>query len=121
MQNGLAQLGRALLVHAAMIGLAFGAHDMSAANWALVRHVKRLMSARVVFVVNHARDFRNDVAAALNFNPVTDLHAQAFNLVHVVQSGATHRGATDGNRLEFRYWRELAGASDLYVDVFDLR
>ncbi len=75
----------------------------------------------MVFVFDHARDFGDHVAAALDFHPVADLHAQALDLVHVVQGGAADRGAADGHRLQRGHRREFSGASDLHQDVFDLR
>ena len=75
----------------------------------------------MVFVFDHPSDFGDHVAAALDFHPVANLHAQALDFVHVVQSGAADRGSADGNRLQCRDRREFSGASDLHQDVFDLR
>src|SRR3954454_20017229 len=79
------------------------------------------MAPRMIFVINHAGDFRDDVAATLDFNPVSDFHAQTLDLVHVVQCGTTDGGAADGHRLEFCDGREFPGPPDLNVDIFDLR
>ena len=117
--NALAQLGRTIRIHAAMIGLALGAHHVPAAHRAALRHVKLTMPARLVF--QHLHDFGNYIAAALDQHPVADAHAQPIDLVHVVQRGAADRGAADRHGLEPCHRRQLAGAAHLHLDVFDLR
>ena len=59
-------------------------------------------AARVVSVLDHAGDFGDDVAAALDFHPVPDFHAQTLDLIHVVERGAADGGAADGDRLQAR-------------------
>src|SRR5881227_867117 len=75
----------------------------------------------MIFVVNHARHFRNDVAAALDFDPVANLYPQALYLIHVVQRGAADSGAANGYRLELRNRRQLSCAPYLYMNLLDLR
>ena len=117
--NALAQLGRTIRIHAAMIGLAFGAHHVAAAHRAALRHVKMTMPTRLVF--QHLHDFGNYVAAALDQHPVADAHSQPIDLVHVVQRGAADRGAADRHGLEPCHRSQLAGAAHLHLDVFNLR
>ena len=120
-QDALAQLRRAVRIHAAMIGLALGAHDVAAAHRAVFRHVKMLLAARMLLVVEHLHDLGNDVAAALDLHPVADEHAEPLDFIHVVQRGAADGGAADRHRLERRDRREFPGAPHLHQDVFDLR
>src|SRR5438552_18296895 len=121
MEDRLPQLGRTFLIDAAMVSLALGAHHMTAADRAALRHLERLAPARLIFVVENPRDLWNHIAAALNFNPVADLHAEPFDLVHVVQRGTADGGAADGNRLQLRNRREFACASNLHMNALDLR
>ena len=74
-----------------MIGLALGAHDVAAADGAMLGHVEHSRAARMVFVFDDLHDFRNDVAAALDFDLVADLHAEFVDEVHVVQCGAARQ------------------------------
>src|SRR5690349_15683762 len=120
MQNGLSQLGWTLLIHTAMVGFAFGTDNMPAADWTSVRHFERLVPARVAFVLNYPRDLGDNVATAFDFDPIADLHAQALNLIHVVQCRAAHGRTADGHRFQFRYWREFSGAPNLYMNAFNL-
>src|SRR6476660_4485757 len=103
-----------------MIRLAFGANNMPSAYRASFRHVKELVPARMVLVFDHPIDFGDDVAAALDFYPVANLHSQALDFVHVVESGAADGSSPDGDRFQRRNRREFSGASDLYQDVLDL-
>src|SRR5262249_13293676 len=120
-QDGFAQFRGTLLVHAAVIGLAFGPHDMPAANGTLLRHLEALAATRMLVIVNDARDLGDYIASTFDFHPVADLHAQALDLVHVVQSGPAYGCSADGNWFQLRNRRELARASDLNVNVFNLR
>src|SRR5437764_134295 len=120
MQDRLAKFCRALLVDAAMVGLAFCAHHVSAAYWTLLRHVKRFVPARVLFIVDNFRHLRDDVAAALDLNPIADLYPQTLDLIHVMQRGTAHGGAADRNRFESRNRRKLAGTAHLHMNIFDL-
>ena len=121
MQNSLAQLSRTVGVHAAMIRFAFAANHLAAAYWTLVRHVKCLMPTRMIFIIQHAINFWDDIAAALDLNPIADLHPQTFNLIHIMQSGATDGGATDRHRLQHCHGSQFAGPADLHTNVFNLR
>ena len=97
MANAFAQLGRAVDIDTAMVGFALGADDVSIAHRTTFRHVKVTMAARLVF--QHLHNFGDDVPAALHRYPVADAHAQAVDLVHVVQGGAADGGAADRDRL----------------------
>src|SRR5579862_2025056 len=74
----------------------------------------------MLFVFDNARDFGNDIAAALNLDPVINLYAEALNFVHVVQGGAADGGAADGNGLEPCDRSEFSRATHLRNNVFDL-
>src|SRR5580704_13049071 len=118
-QDGLTEFGGAVGVDTPVVSFAFGADDVASADGASFRHVERFVAAGMVFVFDYARDFGNHVAATFHFHPVADFYAEAVDLVHVVEGGATDRGATDGNWPERRYRREFAGAPDLHQNVFD--
>ncbi len=77
------------------------------------------MAARLVF--QHLHDFGDHIAAALHLHPIANAHAQAIDLVHVVQRGAADRGAADRYRLQPCHRRQLSGAAHLHLDVFNLR
>ena len=49
----------------------------------------------MVFIINDLRHFRNYIPATLHLHPVANLHAQALDLIHVVQRGISHRCAAD--------------------------
>ncbi len=103
-----------------MIGFAFGAHYIAAADWAMLGHLERLVTARVLRVLDDLHDFRNHVAAALDFDPVADLDAKLVDEIHVVQGRARDHGATNWHRLEPRDRGELSRPTDLRNYVFDL-
>ena len=88
-----------------MIGFAFGADNVASANRASLRHLERFVTAGMVFVFHHARDFRDYVATTFDFHPVADLYPEAFDFIHVVERGTADRGAADRNRLQRRYRR----------------
>ena len=67
---------------------------------------------------DEAQHLRDDVAGALDAHGVADAHVQPLDLVLVVQGGARHRHAADGDRLQHRDRRQRAGAADLDDDVF---
>src|SRR5690242_17647616 len=121
MQDCFPQLGCAFLINAAMVSLALSTHNVTTADRTLLRHMKQLAPARMLVVVNDPRDFRNHVAAALDFNPIADLHSQAFDLIHVVQSGAADGCPTDRYRLQLGHRREFPGPPDLDMNVLNLR
>ena len=104
-----------------MVGFAFRADDVSGTFGTLCGHAESLCSARMIFVVQHASDFGDHIATTFHFYPVANFYAQAFDEIHIVQSGATHRGAADGDRLQ--HGRRCKLSSSAYRDhhVFDLR
>ncbi len=79
-----------------------------------------LVAARMLLVVHDPRYFGDHIATALDFDPIADLHAQAFDFIHVMKRGAADGSSADGNRLQHRNRREFAGAAHLHEDVFDL-
>ena len=104
-----------------MIGFTLGPYHMAAADRAALRHLERLPPARMIFVVENPCDLWNHIAAAFNFNPIADLRAEPFDLVHVVQRGAADGGAADRDRLQLRDRGEFPSTPDLHVNIFDLR
>ena len=121
MQNGLAQLRRAICIDTAVVDFAFGTDNLCAAHRTAFRHVKSLVPARVIFVVDDLRDFGDHVAAALHLHPIANLDAQTLDLIHVVQCGVSDGRAADQNRRQHCDGRELASAPHLHADVFQLR
>src|SRR3546814_4410467 len=61
-------------------------------------------------------DLRNHVARALDDDAVAGAHAEAADLVAVVERDVRHDDAADGDRGEPADGGELAGAADLDVD-----
>ena len=120
-QNGSEQFRGAVGVDAAVVDLAFGANDFRSAHRALLGHHEFFCAARMIFVFDDLRDFRNHVAAALDLHPVADLHAEALDLVHVVQGRVADGGAADRNRSEHRNRSKFSRAPDLHANVFELR
>ncbi len=105
---------------AAAVHFTLFAHGMTAANRADFRKFVRLRILRAL-VEQHAENLRNHVARALDRDRIADANAEPLDLVFVVQGRVLHHDAADRDRLEFRNRRELAGAADLNVDVFDDR
>ena len=105
MENSLAQFCRAVGVHAAVVGLSGRAHDVAAADGTFFRHLEFACATRMIFVIDHANDFRDHVAAALHFDPIANLHAQALDLVHVVERRAAYGGAADGDGFQHGHGR----------------
>src|SRR5436309_13685354 len=103
-----------------MVRLSGRAHYISAAYWAVLGHLELFVSARMVFVFDHLYDFRDHVAATLDFHAVADLHAEAPDLIHVAQCGAGNGRAADRDRLEPRDRRHLPRASALGGAAFRL-
>ena len=68
-----------------------------------------------------ANDFRDDVAAALDHDRVADLHAEALDLIFVVQRGAGNHDAADRTGFRCATGVKRACSADLYFDVLDLR
>src|SRR5262249_13349928 len=120
MQDALPQLGRAVGVHAAMVGFALHTHYVAVADRAALRHMELLVTSGVFFVLDYLYDFGDHVAAALHHYPVADHDPQALDLIHVVQGGTAHGCAADWHRLKPGDRRELPGAADLGLDVFHL-
>src|ERR1041384_200550 len=78
------------------------------------------MSARMFLVFNYTRNLGDHVATTFDFHPIADLYPEAFNLIHVVESGAAHGCAANWNWLQCRDRREFSCTSDLHEDVLDL-
>src|SRR5436309_11895554 len=121
MQNRFSQLGRAFLIHAAMVRFPLDTYDIAAAYRAVLRHHEMACATGMLAVVNYACDLGDDIAPTLDLHPIADLHAQPLDLIHVVERGPAYGGSADGHRLEFRDWRELSSSANLHANVFDLR
>src|SRR5690606_27251304 len=63
-------------------------------------------------------DLRDHVARALDHDAVAGAHAEAADLVAVVERDVRYHHAADGDRREAPDGGELAGATDLDVDGF---
>ena len=70
---------------------------------------------------NDAQNLRDHVAGALDHHRVADARIQPFDLVFIVQGGVLHHHTAHRHRLEARHGRELAGAADLDLDIFQYR
>ncbi len=101
-----------------MVCLAFHSYHVAVALRAPLRHVEVLVAARVVFVVDDLDHLGDHVAASLHHYPVADLHAQALDLVHVVQRSPAHGGAANRDRLEHGHWCEFACPPHVHKNVF---
>src|ERR1017187_4352679 len=75
-QDATSKPGRAVDIDATVVNFAFGAHNRCPALRAFLFHVKQLISARMLFITDDLHHFWNHIAAALDLDPVTDLHAQ---------------------------------------------
>src|SRR5690606_17102277 len=62
-------------------------------------------------------DLRDHVAGTAHDNAVADAHAQALDLIRVVQRGIADGDTADEHRLQSRHWRYRAGAADLKLDI----
>lgn len=116
MQNRLLALRRAEQPPgAAVISLAFFAHDVAAANGALLGHRKR---RRVAFATleydrNH---LGNHIARPAHHHRIPDAYILAPHLVLVVQGGVRDGHPAHKDGLQSGHRRELAGASHLHLD-----
>ena len=66
-----------------------------------------------------AQHLRDHVARTLDRHGVAEAHAEALDLVGVVQRRVLHDHSADSDRLELGHRRERAGAPNLDIDVFD--
>src|SRR5919108_5940441 len=73
----------------------------------------------MIFVLNNARNLWNDIAAALNLDPIPDLHAKALDFIHIVERGTADGRAADGDWLQGSNWREFPGTADLNQNVLN--
>ena len=96
--------------------IALAADGLGAAERAFGGKVEGGGVLRPLFL-HHPDDLWDDVAGALDDDPVLQLHAEARDLVLVVQRGVLDDDAADADRLEAGDGGELAGAADLDVDV----
>src|SRR4029077_1072277 len=103
-------------VDAAVINLALGADNFVSADRALNGILDLFFPARMIFV--DLDNLWNHIATALYSDPVADLHAEAPNLVHVMQGRVANGRPADQNRHQFRDRRQFAGTASLPTNVF---
>ncbi len=120
MEQALDEARRAVGVDAAVVDFALGLDDLAAADGAVRGEFEFPVAAGVVLVFDDLDDFGDDVAAALDLDVVADEQAEALDFVGVVEGGAADGGSADEDGGEHGDGGELAGASDLNPDVFDL-
>src|ERR1019366_10633070 len=104
-------------VDTAVVALFRGSGDFRSAPGTLLRRLDICLASRVLLVVDDLGDFGDDVAAALDLDPIANLHAQAPNLIHVVQRGIADGRAPNGNRGQLGHGREFPGAANLPAHV----
>ncbi len=75
----------------------------------------------MVCIVDDRNDLWNDVAGALDDDPVADADVLVVDMILVVQGRAGHDHAADGDRLEFGNRCQDAGAPDLNGNGFERR
>ncbi len=107
-------------IHATPVHFAFHTHQFALADRAGTRKHYVLCAARVQFVLDHFRDLRNDVTAALDGHVVANARAETFYLVWVVQRGALHCRAANVDGSERGHRCYFACASHLKENVFQL-
>src|ERR1700740_1394351 len=96
-------------VDAAIGYFAFGAVDARAANRAFVRHLELLFFCSMLDDLEHVRNY---FASALDENRIAGVDVEAFDFVHIVQSGFGNGDTADLHGLENRGRRENARAAD---------
>ena len=74
----------------------------------------------MVLIVDDLGDFGDHVAAALDLHPIANLHAQAPDLIHVVQRGIADGRAPNRNRGQLGHRRQFPGAANLPAHVLEL-
>ena len=112
------QLRRTIGRDASRYRFAFRARDPAAAHRTTGRQAKLSFLAGA-FRFDDFQDFRNNVAAAFNQNPVTDTQAEPLDLVFVVQGRARNSDAAELYRLQHRHRCQRARAADLHNDIVD--
>src|SRR5579862_2620433 len=75
----------------------------------------------MVLVFDDLGDLGNDIATALDFDPVADAEAHSLDPVGIVQGGAADGDAADKDRIEHRGRRQLSAAPHGDHDVMHLR
>src|SRR5580700_2186245 len=95
-------------IDAAIGYFTFGAMDARAADRALVRHLELLFFGAVLDDLQHMRDY---FTGALDKNCVASVDVEAFDFVHIVESGLRNSDAADLHWLKDREGSEHAGAA----------
>ena len=114
LEGFLALRGADQSARAACHHLAFEALDLGAAHRAAVRQHDGFTAGAFAGDPHHLRD---DIASPANDDTVTDLHAETFHLVHVVQCGVGDHHTGDLHRCQSGDRRQRASASDLKIDA----
>src|SRR3954471_3281216 len=104
-----------------MIRFPFDTDDIATALRAVFGHMEALAPAWMILVVDDTHDFWDHVTTALHHYPVADLHPQALDLVHVVQSGAAYGCSSDEHWLQCGHGRQLSGSPHLHQYILNLR
>src|SRR5262249_35597867 len=85
MQQPFPQLGRTIGVDAPVVSLTLGAYNHAAALRTMLRKLELAMASWMIFVFDHAHDFRDHITAPLNHHVVADEDAQAVDLILIVE------------------------------------
>ena len=116
-QDGLLALGAAIQAAGApCVGLARLAHRRAAAHGANRGH-REHRGARRTPLGQHADHLGDHITGSAHDHRVANPHILAPGFVLVVQGGVGDRDATDEHRRQLGHRRQLAGATDLHVDV----
>jgi hypothetical protein len=120
-QDGfLALRGAEQAAGAAVVGLAFFAHHVTAAHGAGLGHLEVGHVAGAV-ARYHTHHFRNHIARAAHDDRVAHAHALLADLEQVVQRGVGDRDAAHKHGRKPRHRRDLARAAHLHIDAIDAR
>src|SRR5438093_12103700 len=100
MQESALELRQAIGGYTARYNLAFRPGNLTTANRTLAGHAKWFFCARALRL-DYLQYLGNDIAALFDQHPVTNAHAQTFDLVGIMQSGASY-----GRTCE-QYWFQV--------------
>src|SRR5277367_4451485 len=75
----------------------------------------------MIFIIYNTSDLGDNIAAALDLDPIVNLHTQPFDLIRIMQGRATDGCAANRYRLQHRHRSQLAGPADLPQNAFNLR
>ena len=110
------QLRRAIRRDAARDHFAFGPRDDAAAHRTVLRHLKLFFFTRAPRL-DDLEDFRNNLAALFDQDPIALAHVEAFDLVRIVQRRAGDGSSRELDRFKISDGSQRARAPDLHDDV----